>query len=440
MTTEDPASRFASRTPPQPPEDYVPPPPRVIDPEEQARTDRYNDVVGGLFNEYKSLGLPLSSDDVYKALNYEASRDIAQKALSQLGTQPAYLQFDDISMEDVLKQPEQPIQWRIEYLLQAEHNTTVAAAAKTGKTVLAINRLKSLVDGTEFLGRFPVITPVEGNVAYFNYELGERQMHAWIRSAQIKRPERLWVRNLRGKGLYLQDDTACEATVNWLRLHDIEIWEIDPLQAALRGSVNDDAVAAEWIANVEKVKAEAGVKDLIVTTHTGHLSKADDDGYSANERSIGSSRWIGWPDNLWTYVNIDGTRFLRAVGRDVDMPEFGVDFDRSTLMLTDKGKGTSRVAIKSSRAWKAIMELFAGRIGETLLKTTIEDLIHDKYKIPAQEVRKALSAAADEPDNPCLERVPGPRLRNTGPPPDAYHLTAMGTFAVKSRDLTVPIL
>jgi hypothetical protein len=263
---------------------------------------------------------------------------------------------------------------RIEDLLVVGHNTTVAAPAKTGKTVLQANRVRSYVDGVPFLGRYGVTTPVSGNVAVWNYELSENQMHSWFRRLGISPSglDKIFVGNLRGKGYMLQDDLICELAIKWLVEHEIEVWEIDPLQAALRGSVNDDAVAAEWIQNVERVKAEAGVKDLVLTVHMGHAASYKD-ADKATERAIGSARWMGWPDNMWTYIRGDeGVNYLRAQGRDVDVSEFSVDWNPETYELTHRGEKSGRKDVAADKVWK--------NVRDALLKEQQGPRYHDDVK------------------------------------------------------------
>lgn len=286
------------------------------------------------------------------------TREAARKAFAQ---QQSHADIDFLgrveTLQDVLQRPEEPVRARIEDLLVVGHNTTVAAPAKTGKTVLQANRVRSYVDGVPFLGRYEVYTPVSGNVAVWNYELSDNQMHNWFRRLGIRNADKVFVANLRGRGHYLQDDLICEMAVKWLIEHEIEVWEIDPLQAALRGSVNDDAVAAEWIGNVERVKAEAGVKDLVLTVHMGHAASYKD-ADKATERAIGSARWMGWPDNMWTYIRNrdDGLNYLRAQGRDVDVDEFSVDWDPETYELRHRGEKSGRKDVAANRVWVSLRD------------------------------------------------------------------------------------
>lgn len=350
MSTPPPTPPLSEKSPPMPPEGHVPLEPK-----------RYtgSDPLFRLLQRYMDADLPpLPPDRVAALLHEEAMRRVAREALEEYIRDPgAYEALGVQTLQEVLERPEEPLEWRIEELLISEHNTTLAAPAKGGKTTLMVNLLRALVDESPFLGRFHVTKPLQGRIAMWNYELSERQMHSWLRSAEIKHPDRVAVLNLRGRGLFLQDNDACEWAVEWLRQAETELWVIDPLQAGLRGTVNSDETAGEWISNVERVKAEAGVSDLIVVTHTGHLSKADETGRAGNERTIGSARWQGWPDNMWTYVKDDEqVRYLRAVGRDVDVDEFALDFDKETLTLSYKGEDTSRQDQRQTKAWRTMLD------------------------------------------------------------------------------------
>lgn len=255
------------------------------------------------------------------------------------------------TLEDALKRDREPVTYRIDHMLVVGHNTNIAASYKTGKTTLLGNRARALADGVPFLDAFDV-KPVDGKIVIFNYEVSDNQFLTWLDRLDIKNKHLIVPVNLRGKGVYIQDDIWCEWAIKTLRELECEVWEIDPLSAAIRGNTKDEEVASEWIARAERIKAEAGVSDLILTTHTGHLAGFDADGRAANERTAGAARWMGWPDSLWTYTkDKDENRYLSVLGRDVECEEFQVSMDPTSMRLSDKGRGTSRAKAKDLKAW-----------------------------------------------------------------------------------------
>jgi hypothetical protein len=352
---------------------------------------------------------------VKRFLELEANEE-AQKLLAAQKTVSGYRALEVTPLHTLLLEDDAPLEWRINGLMQIGHNVTLAARYKVGKTTLIANLLRSLVDGTNFLGEVPV-KQVTSPVVVFNHELSDRQFTAWLRKVSIKNSQMIIPVNLRGKGLYLQDEDAQEWAIDLLKQYDAEVWIIDPLQAALRGTVNDDTVASEWIAAADRVKAEAGVSELLLVTHTGHLSKADEYGRSGNERSAGSSRWAGWPDALWTYtMDNAGTRFISAQGRDIDFDERGLDFDPRFNLLISQGARTGRVDSKQNLPYKLVSELFLSNPDKVFTRSQIESELRKNNKFITDGLREAKDTHMIEEVD--LPRVPG----KTGKNPTGYKL------------------
>src|SRR5690606_9728263 len=112
--------------------------------------------------------------------------------------------------------------------MQQGHNTTIAARYKVGKTTLITNLIRSFADGEPFLGEFWT-ERTTGNIVVFNHELSDNQFTNWLRRAGIKNTDKIIPVNLRGKGLYLQDEDAQEWAIELLRACNAEVWIVDPL-------------------------------------------------------------------------------------------------------------------------------------------------------------------------------------------------------------------
>lgn len=363
---------------------------------------------------YDAEAFALSVTDSY--IKAKASEQ-AKKLLEAEKTTSGYKALDIQGLDRLLSVPDEPVQWRIKGLMQIGHNATMAARYKVGKTTMVTNMLKVLVDGGYFLDEF-YVQQVTRPVVVFNHELSDRQFTAWLRKAGIVNTHMIIPVNLRGKGLYLQDEEAADWAIEILKKYDAEVWIIDPLQAALRGTVNDDMVASEWISAADRVKAESGVSELFLVTHTGHLSKADENGVSTNERSAGSARWSGWPDVLWTYtMDGEGIRYLSAEGRDISISERAMKFDEKTGKLTSQGDKSGRVDNKYNKPYQDLMALLKANPDKTYSRTDLTGELRKPNKFITDAIRDA--TACNMVEEVELEREPGKR----GAAPKGYRLT-----------------
>lgn len=381
---------------------------------------------------YQTLGKKVAAGDKWdieditavELMNLQA-REEAKALHAASKTQSGYKTLDIQPLAELLKEDDAPLEWRINGFMQKGHNVTMAARYKVGKTTFVTNLLRSLVDGDPFLDIWTV-TRVTKPIVVFNHELSDRQFTAWLRKAGIKNTHMIIPVNLRGKGLYLQDEDAQDWAIELLKKYEAEVWIIDPLQAALRGSVNDDNVASDWIAAADRVKAESGVSELLLVTHTGHLSKADEYGRSANERSAGSSRWAGWPDALWSYTMDDeGVRYISAEGRDVSIEENGLMYDEETGHLKSMGTGSGRVDTKINGPFKKVMGLFKPDLNAVMSRPEIATATRFNNKKITDAIQEAV--ASD-----MLIKCDAPKVegKGRGRTADYYCLTPQGRYYV----------
>ena len=66
--------------------------------------------------------------------------------------------------------PRPVIQWRVERLQAVGHRVLFAAPGKSGKTTIADNLARGLLDGDRFLGEFDV-TRIDGALAILDFEM-----------------------------------------------------------------------------------------------------------------------------------------------------------------------------------------------------------------------------------------------------------------------------
>ena len=241
------------------------------------------------------------------------------------------------TLADELAEAPEEVAFAIDRLHPAGGNALLVAQYKAGKTTLLLNLVKALADGEPFLGQFDV-APLAGRVAYFNYELDAAMFGVWARDLGIAHPERVAAPlHLRGAGLPFWHDAVAEQLIAWLRQNEVEFLILDPAARAWRGLVdneNDNAAVAVFTDTLDAIKREAGVPNLVLSTHTGRLRPAENE-----ERSRGATRLEDWMDaGLYLTSDSHGRRALRASGRDVDVEAIDLDYDDWTRRLSTSGQ------------------------------------------------------------------------------------------------------
>lgn len=298
---------------------------------------------------------------------------------------------DLVILADALAADDEPERWRIENLLPEGANATLIAPEKAGKTVMANNLVRCLVDGEPFLGRY-AITPLSGRVAILNYEVTARMSNRWLRQIDVRATDRVVALHLRGHRLELFTKDG----VKWLatRLHDaeVEVLIVDPFGAAYRSAggtnENDNTDVGRFLSALDEVKQRAGVGELIMPVH------ARRDMAEGAERARAASVLGDWPDAMWTLaVNKQGHRFLSARGRDVDVPEQRLQFDSSTKRLTIAGG--SRAAERMRAVRPQVTEAVA-RHGTASYNKLETELVRDDGPLTRPELRTALDALVNE--------------------------------------------
>ncbi len=243
--------------------------------------------------------------------------------------------FDAGSVREILARPAEP-PFRVDRLVPAQGSALVVAQRKAGKTTLTLNLARSLLTGQPFLSEFDVV-PVVGDVAVLNFEVSAHTLARWAEEHAVP-PDRLHLVNLRGRRNPLahgQDRTALAA---WLRDRGVEVLIVDPFGRAYTGaSQNDSGEVGAWLVALDAfARGEAGAREVVLTAHAGW------DG----ERTRGSSALEDWADAILTLTrgkddDADG-RYLRAVGRDVDVEEDRLAFEPTTRTLSRTGTGSRR--------------------------------------------------------------------------------------------------
>lgn len=303
----------------------------------------FEQIKGALIDQARAL---LPDDLVARVSPAQLSKDLASEATRLLVRE--LMAADEFAppptssmLSEDLQEDTEPPAFRIESLLREGQNLLIVAQYKVGKTTLTMQLLKAYCDGGEFLDYFTVKQP-EGNVGVWNYELSAQQWRSWAKRARILNTDRAAVLHLRGFHVDLMTTIGQDYAVDWLAERDCEVWVIDTYGAAYCGEENSNSDARDFLRAVENVARRAGVSEVVFTIHRGAEKQRP-----GEERARGATRVHDWADVAWTYTkNAKGTRFLSALGRDVEHPEFSLVFDRETsgLRFGDlKSRGTERV-------------------------------------------------------------------------------------------------
>src|SRR5690606_7795969 len=176
---------------------------------------------------------------------------------------------------------------------------------------------------------------------------------------------------------------------------------IDPLAPLLSANgieENDNARVAEVLNAIDTLAVEGGVSEVLITHHMGH----------GGERSRGASRLRDWPDAEWKLVREndengepqpDATRFFSALGRDVELSEQALEFDKATRHL--RIVGGSRKDHKGGRAREIALEVVRSSPG-----INTRDL-YAAIQGRGTSDRAARDAVRDLIDDQSVHRAPG---------------------------------
>ncbi|WFE44154.1 AAA family ATPase [Verrucosispora sp. WMMD1129] len=256
-----------------------------------------------------------------------------------------------ISLNEALAEPDDPAVYRIDRLWPRGGRIILSAQAKTGKTTLRDNTLRSLVDGDLFLGRYAVTPITDGTIAVIDAELDYDTGRRWLREQRIRDQQRInavWLKDpKRGGGLAAFDLLDAERRAEWaqqFRALDTRVLIVDcigPLLEAAGLDENSNPEVGRWLSALDTLLYDAGIPEAVLIHHMGH----------SGERSRGASRLRGWPDAEWRLMKArDGDeddptapRFITAAGRDVAEPEGALAYDHNGRRLSLIGGNRAQV-------------------------------------------------------------------------------------------------
>ncbi len=340
--------------------------------------------------------------------------------------------FDAGTLAEILARPAEPPR-RVEDLIPSEAGTLIVASRKTGKTTLQLNLARSLIRGSDFLGRFPT-RPVSGNVGLLNFEVSAAMLAGWADQHRVPR-DRLYLVNLRGRRNPFSHEADLEQLAADLRRHEIEALIVDPFGRAYPGqSQNDPGEVSAWLAQLDYfARSEAGITDLVLAAHAGWNG----------ERTRGASALEDWADSIVNLVRDqedDQLRFLRAEGRDVLVEEDRLVYDPATKTLTLAGDGSRKATAKKRQVDTLVdhaVKFMTDHPGSN--GTRFEEHLRDQgITFQRGDERRALRAAIDRG---LLEWQPGKgTARNyhpTGSLPDPPQTLPMGDLEDPPQPLPI---
>ena len=278
-----------------------------------------------------------------------------------------------------LARPAVSTPWRIDGWQPRGGRVMLAAQYKAGKTTLRDNYIRSKVDGDLFLGR-AAVTKITGALVLIDTEMPPLLMDAWLRDQSIRGGDRVVPLALRGcASTFNLLDSAVRA--QWAaRLREVQAEDLvlDCLRPVLDAiGLDEQREAGQFLVAFDALLRDANIAEALVIQHMGH----------GQERSRGDSRLRDWPDVEWRLVRRDedpaSTRYITAYGRDVDVPESELQFDRATRHLTIQHG--SRQEAKVREALAAVVETVtaSGELSGRAIKESLEDSESSRTAIEA---------------------------------------------------------
>lgn len=313
-----------------------------------------------------------------RALTQEFSRAEARRTYAR-ASRPRIELPEVLSLTERLARPREPRKWRIEGWMLEGHRVLLAAQAKAGKTTLAVNAARCLVDGSAWLDRYPV-EAIEGNLLVLDFEMGTDQLDDWYERAGILKTDHVIIMPMRGRaqGFDLYDSEVRRTWADLIIDHDIRfvIWDcLSPVITALGLDENHDARGLLQQFDVLLTEVQDRLGDAVSTPiealvlhHMGHTA----------ERARGDSGMLGWTDGNWRLLLDrdekgnpipDGSRYISATVRDADQPEQQLALDKATGRLSTVGG--NRADAKRAASASVVVDVLAEAEGRRMNKTEI---------------------------------------------------------------------
>jgi hypothetical protein len=344
-------------------------------------------------------------------LERERIRRTIKRILDQEGAPTPEIPLHIPSLRDLLAIPLPPEQYRITEWWPIGGAITIVAQAKTGKSTLLGNLLRSLVDGDPWLGRW-LPTPFEGNVTVLDFEMTPRTFLDWLKKQKIRNDDRIKPLLLKGKAASFDvfNPTCVAQWVKTLQANNTSVLVLDCLRPILDAcGVDEHTEVGKWFVAFDAVCDAAGVHEVAVIHHSGH------DG----TRARGDSRIRDWPTAEWFVTKESDShaspRRIQARGRDVMVPEGIIQYDSVTrhYVYVDAegvaGQAVQRVLYVLSRAETPLTQTALldqrGSFSERSFKAAIGSAIRHKWVLPTSGKNRSVLHSITKDGRERLEEL-----------------------------------
>lgn len=230
----------------------------------------------------------------------------------------------------------------IDSLLPLDGNALLVAQRKAGKTTLVHNLIKSMCNGSDFLGAYTVNMPAGMRFALFDFEMQQGMLLEWFKRVSLSKSKAKGNKlfSFRGKAssFNIMDPRARSSWAERLAESGVGYMILDCLAPAMAANgldENDNSAVAAFLNALDEINRMAGVNGMLMVHHMGH----------SGERGRGASRLRDWPETE-IHLIVDGqgaddnghlrpraTRFLAGEGRLGAFDEVGLSFDEDTHNL-----------------------------------------------------------------------------------------------------------
>ena len=283
----------------------------------------------GLVELTQSVAPHRQVDPVQAELDKLRVREQARRLFraEQLGEQAKIPEA--VTLTELLLEPLSPTAYRIEQVWPLGSRIILAAKAKSGKTTLVGNVVRSLVDGSPLLGSFEVSRTAR--VGVLDFEMHRDMVHQWLADQGIRNTDNVTVFPLRGKAstFDILDVATRREWAAMLRERNLDVLVLDCLRPVLDAlGLSEDKEAGRFLVHFDELLNESDISDALTVHHMGH----------SGERSRGDTRIRDWPDVEWKLLRDEEQpgmpRYFGAFGRDVNVNESELGYNSLTRHLT----------------------------------------------------------------------------------------------------------
>ena len=212
--------------------------------------------------------------------------------------------FGIYSGNELLEHKFKKREFLIENLVREKDSIILVGDAKVAKSLLALQLTCSATSGTPFLDRYKVLRESKVSYVQLEGEIEDTQdrLERMIKTLEFN-PD--FFQLLFYPPLELQDRNAMVRLKEEIEKFKPDILIIDPLYAALTGSLSDNAIVRQFIGNLRVLKGALGCA-LILIHHAHRIRTDGKTGRVINEGDealYGSAFFKAWADHLLLLEN-----------------------------------------------------------------------------------------------------------------------------------------